>query len=185
MADVHDVLLLWFDILGLCLPPLLFVSPFKYKDKKPIFLLTIIVSFASHINSMRYSRMLEESSFANRKADYFWLLFLSSLMLLVRLPSPDQPFHSISSPIFLFSSPGPIPTLQPPFSLFPTRLRAHLLLVPPTSLNAHLALRTAHHHSTLSSLCPRRLLLGDHWHVARRGERSRRMCSRSRRMVHP
>ena len=37
---------------------------------------------------MRYSRMLEESSFANRKADYFWLLFLSSLMLLVRLPAP-------------------------------------------------------------------------------------------------
>lgn len=30
--------------------------------------------------------MLEESSFANRKADYFWLLFLSSLMLLVRAP---------------------------------------------------------------------------------------------------
>jgi hypothetical protein len=35
MAGVHDVLLLWFDILGLCLPPLLFVSfllcltPFK------------------------------------------------------------------------------------------------------------------------------------------------------------
>lgn len=32
---------------------------------------------------MRYSRMLEESSFANRKADYFWLLALSSVMLLV------------------------------------------------------------------------------------------------------
>lgn len=43
---------------------------------------------------MRYSRMLEESSFANRKADYFWLLFLSSLMLLVRLLiSPDDPPH--------------------------------------------------------------------------------------------
>ena len=26
MAGVHDVLLLWFDILGLCLPPLFFVS---------------------------------------------------------------------------------------------------------------------------------------------------------------
>ena len=34
---------------------------------------------------MRYSRMLEESSFANRKADYFWMLFLSALMLLVSL----------------------------------------------------------------------------------------------------
>lgn len=29
--------------------------------------------------------MLEESSFANRKADYVWLLILSSIMLLVRL----------------------------------------------------------------------------------------------------
>lgn len=38
--------------------------------------------------SMRYSRMLEESSFANRKADYFWLLLQSSVMLLVRIYSP-------------------------------------------------------------------------------------------------
>ena len=29
--------------------------------------------------------MLEESSFTNKKADYFWLLALSSIMLLVRL----------------------------------------------------------------------------------------------------
>ena len=34
---------------------------------------------------MRYSRMLEESSFANRKADYFWMLLLSAIMLLVSL----------------------------------------------------------------------------------------------------
>jgi len=33
---------------------------------------------------MRYSRMLEESSFANKKADYLWLLLTSSVMLLVR-----------------------------------------------------------------------------------------------------
>lgn len=33
---------------------------------------------------MRYSRFLEESSFANRKADYFWLLLQSSVLLLVR-----------------------------------------------------------------------------------------------------
>ena len=46
-------------------------------------------------NSMRYSRMLEESSFANRKADYFWLLFLSSLMLLVRLPPLINHSHFI------------------------------------------------------------------------------------------
>ena len=35
------------------------------------------------LDSMRYSRMLEESSFANRTADYFWLLLLSAFMLLV------------------------------------------------------------------------------------------------------
>jgi hypothetical protein len=30
MAGVHDILLLWFDILGLCLPPLFLVSPFLF-----------------------------------------------------------------------------------------------------------------------------------------------------------
>ena len=67
---------------------------------------------------MRYSRMLEESSFANRKADYFWLLFLSSLMLLVRLPIPVplSPLinHSISSPTFI-SSQGLSPLFNLPF----------------------------------------------------------------------
>ena len=88
MADVHDVLLLWFDILGLCLPPLFLVSPLI---KTKTFLLTIHIICIAY-TSMRYSRMLEESSFANRKADYFWLLFLSSLMLLVRpLPSLPSP----------------------------------------------------------------------------------------------
>ena len=87
MAGVHDVLLLWFDIPGLCLSPLLFVSYFdlsKIKDKNP-FSDNHLINYLYRYNSMRYSRMLEESSFANRKADYFWLLFLSSLMLLVRL----------------------------------------------------------------------------------------------------
>ena len=80
---------------------------------------------------MRYSRMLEESSFANRKADYFWLLFLSSLMLLVRLPIPLHRSPIIPShPQLLVLVPGPISTLQPPLSLLPARLRAHLLLVP-------------------------------------------------------
>ena len=95
------------------------------------------------------------------------------------LPSHPSPLI----PNFCFIS-GPIPTLQPPLPLLPTRLRAHLFLVPPTSLDAHLALWSAHHHSTLSSLCTRCLLLGAHWHVARCGKRSRRMCSRPRRMVH-
>ena len=44
---------------------------------------------------MRYSRMLEESSFANRKADYFWLLLQSAVMLLVRSPHPPSPTMSL------------------------------------------------------------------------------------------
>ncbi|KAH9042061.1 Der1-like protein [Lactarius pseudohatsudake] len=72
---------------------------------------SISLDFVFHLFFfMRYSRMLEESSFANRKADYFWLLFLSSLMLLVRS----------------------IPALQPPVPFLASRLRADLLLVPPT-----------------------------------------------------
>jgi hypothetical protein len=115
---------------------------------------------------MRYSRMLEESSFANRKADYFWLLFLSSLMLLVRPPSPSRT-HSHAT---LHLSPGPVPAIQPPLSLLPARLRAHLLLVAPAPLDAHLAVWPAHHHRAVPSLCARRLLLGAHGHVARGGK---------------
>lgn len=36
-----------------------------------------------HGDSMRYSRLLEENSFANRRADYAWLLFLCASFLLV------------------------------------------------------------------------------------------------------
>ncbi|VDC04462.1 unnamed protein product [Peniophora sp. CBMAI 1063] len=46
---------------------------------------------------MRYSRMLEESSFANKKADYFWLLFLCAVMLLGLSPLFNLPF--LSSPL--------------------------------------------------------------------------------------
>ncbi|KAF9219161.1 Der1-like protein [Gyrodon lividus] len=55
---------------------------------------------------MRYSRMLEESSFANRKADYVWLLLLSSLMLLGLSPLFNLPFLSSSLafvPIYIWS----------------------------------------------------------------------------------
>ncbi|KIJ54159.1 hypothetical protein M422DRAFT_221701 [Sphaerobolus stellatus SS14] len=46
---------------------------------------------------MRYSRMLEESSFPNRKADYFWLLALSATLLLAISPLFNLPF--LSSPL--------------------------------------------------------------------------------------
>ncbi|KAH9846368.1 Der1-like protein [Lenzites betulinus] len=66
---------------------------------------------------MRYSRMLEESSFANRKADYSWMLFLSSLMLLLLSPLVNLPFLSSPLafvPIYLWSRRHP----STPISLF-------------------------------------------------------------------
>ncbi|KAI0801906.1 Derlin [Irpex lacteus] len=66
---------------------------------------------------MRYSRMLEESSFANRKADYVWLLILSSVMLLILSPLVNLPFLSSPLafvPIYLWSRRHP----STPISLF-------------------------------------------------------------------
>lgn len=66
---------------------------------------------------MRYSRMLEESSFANKKADYFWLLFVSSAMLLLLSPLFNLPFLSSSLafvPIYVWSRRHP----SIPISLF-------------------------------------------------------------------
>jgi Derlin-2/3 len=57
--------------------------------------------------------MLEESSFANRKADYFWLLFLSSLMLLVRTSSRPPSLHQQT----VYSLPSPLQGLSPLFNL--------------------------------------------------------------------
>lgn len=39
-------------------------------------------------SSMRYSKMLEESAFRGRKADYLWLLIVSCTLLLVRETHP-------------------------------------------------------------------------------------------------
>ncbi|KAL4075140.1 Derlin [Scleroderma yunnanense] len=66
---------------------------------------------------MRYSRMLEESSFSNKKADYFWLLLLSSVMLLALSPLFNLPFLSSSLafvPIYVWSRRHP----STPISLF-------------------------------------------------------------------
>lgn len=46
---------------------------------------------------MRYSRMLEESSYANRKADYVWLLLFSSALLILLSPLATLPF--LGSPL--------------------------------------------------------------------------------------
>lgn len=78
MARVDQFLLLWDAVARLCVPHVLLVSEVDMYSLK----------FSDNLcHSMRYSRMLEESSFANRKADYVWLLILSSIMLLARLAS--------------------------------------------------------------------------------------------------
>lgn len=73
VAGLHEFLLFRNALARLCVPHVLFVS----------LLVTFAVTDTNDHRSMRYSRMLEESSFANRKADYVWLLILSSAMLLV------------------------------------------------------------------------------------------------------
>ncbi|KAM6494338.1 Der1-like protein [Amanita muscaria] len=79
---------------------------------------TISLDFVFHLFFfMRYSRMLEESSFAGRKADYFWLLLLSSIMLLALSPLFNLPFLSAPLafvPIYLWSRRNP----STPISLF-------------------------------------------------------------------
>jgi Derlin-2/3 len=79
---------------------------------------SISLDFVFHLFFfMRYSRMLEESSFASKKADYFWLLFLSSVMLLGLSPLFNLPFLSSSLafvPIYLWSRRHP----STPISLF-------------------------------------------------------------------
>ncbi|BEJ12552.1 hypothetical protein CspHIS471_0210120 [Cutaneotrichosporon sp. HIS471] len=45
---------------------------------------------------MRYSRLLEENSFSNRRADYVWLLVLIMLFLLALSPLITMPFLSSS-----------------------------------------------------------------------------------------
>ncbi|KAF9533123.1 Der1-like protein [Crepidotus variabilis] len=66
---------------------------------------------------MRYSRMLEESSFANKRADYFWLLLQSAILLLCVSPLFNLPFLSSSLafvPIYMWSRRHP----STPISLF-------------------------------------------------------------------
>lgn len=104
-----------------------------------------------------------------------------------RTHTPHLPYQTIdplSSLTTSISTSGPVPALQPPLPLLPARLRADLLLVPPAPDDAHIALRPAHHHGPVPPLCPRRILLGAHRHMARGGERPRRVRGRPRGMVH-
>ena len=74
MESLHELLLLWLTLIGLRIPHVFLVR----KTSAAVYSLVLTSCL-----SMRYSRMLEESSFANRKADYVWLLIQSAVMLLV------------------------------------------------------------------------------------------------------
>jgi len=78
VAYAYHLLLFWSSLARFYIPPFLLVSVFC------ILGIGWSIDVLYFLLSMRYSRMLEESSFANKRADYLWLLLLSSLMLLVR-----------------------------------------------------------------------------------------------------
>ena len=180
MADGHHVLLLWHNILRLCFPPVLFVSVSSYLPdngadrvwtSRPMTTTACAIAACSKSpRSPTAKRTTSGSSFSPLLC--FW--YVSRL----------NPLCSTGA-CYNLSAAGTIPTLQPPLPLLATRLRADLLLVPPAPLHAHLALRPAHHHRAVSTLCARRVFLGAERHVARCGERSRRLRRWPCGLVHP
>lgn len=170
MASCYKFLLFWNVITGLRVPHVLFVS--LRHSISPAEVLT------NPAFSMRYSRYLEESSFANRKADYFWLLFTSAIMLLVRPSSiPRHP------PSLTRTLAGAFPALQPPIPILPARFRSHLHLGAPASERADLALRPHHDSRALPTVRARRLYVAPQRHVARRRRRPHRLRGRARWLV--
>lgn len=83
---------------------------------------------------MRYSRLLEENSYSNNRADYLCLIGFNALILMASHSSPPAKILSTSN---LHSSPGtfPIPTL--PFLVLITRILVSLHLGPPKSVHAN------------------------------------------------
>jgi len=105
--------------------------------------------------------MLEESSFANRRADYFWLLSLSSGMLLVRILAPfTEP--SLNNGL---SMTGFVSALQSPIPLFISGLRAHLSLVKTPPVNAYFSIWSVHHNSAVPPFGSCCILVAVEWNV--------------------
>ena len=129
---------------------------------------------------MRYSKMLEESSFAHRKADYFWLLLQSAIMLLVRsaYPTRDTAFILRSH-----STEGTFPARKPPLPLLPPCLRPNLPLVPASPVDPHIPVRSRDDLRSLPSNCTRWCRLDGKWHLESRRSGPSWMCGGSRRVV--
>jgi len=117
--------------------------------------------------------MLEESSFANRKADYVWLLFLSSVMLLVSirfsllirqlLDLTDVALARVSS-------------FQPSLPVLVPRFRTNILLVTEAPVYSDISVRPHYYHRTVPPLCSCCLLLGAERIMGRRCGRSSGVC---------
>ena len=106
---------------------------------------------------MRYSRMLEESSFANRKADYFWLLFLSSVMLLVSIRFSDLIRRLLELTDFALAG---VSSCQPPLPVLVPCFRTNIRVVTKAPVYSDISVRPHHYQRTVPSLCSCCLLLG-------------------------
>lgn len=115
--------------------------------------------------------MLEESSFANRKADYFWLLFLSSLMLLVCRATRFTRSISQRTPLA-----GSLTTREPAIPLFAARLRPHLPVVSAPPQYTNITLRSYYDHRSILASGPCWARMDVEWHLASGGWRSHGVC---------
>lgn len=146
LAGSDNILLLWAFGSRLHLSSVFLVRPCLYP-------LCIVVSYVWI--SMRYSRLLEESCFPNRKADYFWMLLLSSIMLLVRVSS-CLCHHLLTFRVRIVN----IPARQSPLPILILGVRSNLHLVQTASFNADVSNGRVHNNSTLSAHCAGWVLLG-------------------------
>ena len=185
MADGHHVLLFWFYILRLCLPLVLFVSVSRLPSQRmtltdyrwTIFSRTTtatacVTAVCSKSPRSRTAKQTTSGSSSSPLSCFWYVSHFTLCTVAISLSSLTLP------------AAGPIPALQPSLPLLAARLRADLLLVPPTPLHTHLALRSGHHHRAIPSLCTCRVLMGAERHVACRSERSCRLRRWPRRLVH-
>ena len=103
---------------------------------------------------MRYSKMLEETTFRGRRADFIWFLVVSCGLLLILSPLSPTPF--LSSSLSFTVSPL-LASSHLPLTRWHT---AGLPLVTTEPPRPSLPLRRHHHHSALPPLRPLSLLLG-------------------------
>ena len=125
--------------------------------------------------------MLEESSFANRKADYFWLLFQSAVMLLVR-PSHSHTTHTRSA--HESSSEDALPARESPIPFLPSCLCPNLPLVSTPPIHTHISLWPRDDLRSLSPARPRRCCLDGERHLESRRSGPSRVCGRPCWVVH-